>query len=240
MDLLRQLYAIPSKSGREANISSFVARYVKDMGLSLEVDNFGNLFIVKGSAQSYPCVTAHLDEVHTIEARTICSDGEIIYAVDTEGRRVGLGADDKNGVWIALKLLSELPVLKVVLFVEEERDGELAGCRGSRACSMEWFHDVEYILAIDRKGASDVVILGKGGVVLCDDDFPPRDLLARYGYSCVEGGRTDVVALKERGLKLPCCNISCGYYNAHKEDEYTCISDLLNGYAFVREWLQRY
>ena len=239
MDLLKQLYTIPSKSGTEDKIKAFILDYLKDVDLRIDTDSFGNLFITKGVAEIYPCVTAHLDEVHNIEHRTIVEDGEMIYAIDIKRQRVGLGADDKNGVWIVLKLLQELPVLKAALFAEEERDGEATGCRGSRACSMDVFNNVSFILAIDRKGSSDVVILGKGDISLCDYDFPPHDLLKKFGYSCVEGGRTDVVALKERGLTQPCCNISCGYYNAHTNAEYTNISHLHNAYAFVKEWLQQ-
>ncbi len=240
MELLKQLYTIPSKSGMEARIKSFILDHLKDLDLLIESDDFGNLFITKGDADIYPCITAHLDEVHTVEHRTIVNEGDILYAVDEKGSRVGLGADDKNGVWIILNLLRELPVLKVALFIEEERVGEVAGCRGSKACSLDRFDNVAFILAVDRKGASEVVTVGKGGIPLCDDDFAPKSLMEKYGYSCVEGGRTDVVALKERGLKCPCCNISCGYYNAHKEEEYTDRNHLRNAYAFVKEWLQMF
>lgn len=239
MDLLKQLYNIPSKSGKESRIKSFILDYLKDLDLSIETDDFGNIFITKGIADIYPCITAHLDEVHDIEERIIVEEDGIIYATNHDGERVGLGADDKNGVWIALRLLKELPILKVALFVEEERDGEMAGCRGSGSCLLDRFKNTAFILAVDRKGSSDVVTLRKGGVTLCDDTFVPKPLLEKYGYNCVEGGRTDVVALKERGLQQPCCNISCGYYNAHKAEEYTNIAHLSNAYAFVREWLQR-
>ena len=222
----------------EDRIKSFILDHLKDLDLLIETDDFGNIFITKGVAEIYPCITAHLDEVHNVEHRTIVEDGGIIYAVDKEGNRVGLGADDKNGVWIILKLLRELPTLKVALFIEEERVGEVAGCRGSKACSLDMFANVSFILAVDRKGASDIVTLGKGGIQLCDTDFVPKSTIQRYGYSCVEGGRTDVVALKERGLPHPCCNISCGYYNAHTNTEYTDFLHLCNAYNFVREWLQ--
>ena len=238
MELLKQLYAIPSKSGMEARIKSFILDYLKELDLLVETDDFGNLFITKGVADIYPCVTAHLDEVHSVEHRTIVEDGDILYAVDEQGGRVGLGADDKNGVWIILNLLRELPVLKVALFIEEERVGEVAGCRGSKACSLDRFDNVAYVLAVDRKGDSEVVIVGKGGIQLCDEDFAHKSIMAKYGYSCVEGGRTDVVALKERGLKPPCCNISCGYYNAHKDEEYTDFAHLQKAYNFVRAWVQ--
>ena len=205
------------------------------LDLVVEEDSFGNIFITKGVAGSYPCVTAHLDEVHVPTERNIVVEGDMIYAVDSQGERVGIGADDKNGLWIINHLLHTKPVLKVALFVQEERDGEMAGCRGSRDCSLDFFNDVRYILAVDRKGNSDVVTVGKGDIRLCDDDMFPAALLQKYGYECVPGGRTDVVALKERGLQTPCCNIGCGYYNAHKPNEYTVFSHLQKALAFVSE-----
>ena len=205
------------------------------LDLFVEEDSFGNLFITKGVAVSYPCVTAHLDEVHAPSERNIVVDGDMIYAVDGRGERVGIGADDKNGLWIINNLLHTKPVLKVVLFVQEERDGELAGCRGSRVCSLSFFDDVRYILAVDRKGNDEVVTVGKGDIRLCDNTLIPWPILEKYGYECVAGGRTDIVALKERGLKPPCCNISCGYYNAHKHEEYTVFTHLKTSLALVSD-----
>ena len=235
MKLLKSLYGINSKSGCEAAIKEFVLGQLADVELTVEEDAFGNLFVTKGAAGSYPCVTAHLDEVHVPVEKSLVVDGDMIYAVDSAGERVGFGGDDKNGLWIIIRLLHEKPVLKAALFVQEERDGEVAGCRGSRACSLDFFDNVRYILAVDRKGDSEVVTVGKGDIRLCDDGMFPADVLHRYGYECVSGGRTDVVALKERGLQTPCCNIGCGYYNAHKPDEYTMLPHLRKAFSFVSE-----
>ena len=235
MELLKGLYGINSKSGHEAQIKEFFMAQIPGLDLVVEEDSFGNVFITKGAADGYPCVSAHFDEVHAPVEKSIVVDGDMIYAVDSQGERVGIGADDKNGLWIINHLLHAKPVLKVALFVQEERDGEMAGCRGSRACSLDFFNDVRYVLAVDRKGDSDVVTVGKGDIRLCDDDMFPAALLQKYGYECVPGGRTDVVALKERGLQAPCCNIGCGYYNAHKTDEYTVFSHLQKALAFVSE-----
>lgn len=239
MELLKSFYRINSKSGREAEIKNFVLEQLADVELSVEEDSFGNLFITKGVAGSYPCVTAHLDEVHMPVEKNLVVDGEMIYAIDTAGERTGIGADDKNGLWIIYHLLRSKPVLKVALFVQEERDGEMAGCRGSRVCSLDFFNDVRCVLAVDRKGDCDVVTVGKGDIRLCDDSMLPGAILQKYGYECVTGGRTDVVALKERGLQAPCCNIACGYYNAHKPDEYTIFTHLEKALAFVGELLEK-
>ena len=92
----------------------------------------------------------------------------------------------------------------------------------------------------DRPGASTgPSTVAKGDIRLCNDDMFPVDILHKYGYECVAGGRTDVVALKERGLETPCCNIGCGYYNVHKPDEYTMFTHLEKALAFVSELLKK-
>ena len=229
MELLKSLYQINSKSGREEAIKCYVLEQLKDIDLRIEEDSFGNIFITKGVADSYPCVTAHFDEVHFPTDKQIIVEGDAIYAVNQRGEMVGIGADDKNGLWIIIRLLQKRPILKVALFVQEE-----TGCKGSKACSLNFFTDVPYILAVDRKGETDVVTVGKD-VVLCSNDMFPVSTLQKYGYECVVGGRTDVVALKERGLTIPCCNIGCGYYNAHTNEEYTIFSHLQKALSFVDE-----
>ena len=238
MKLLQQLYKISSKSGMEDMIKSFILDYLSDVDMVIKTDDIGNLFITKGLAESYPCVAAHLDEIHSPCQREVVVDEDVIYTVDRLWNRVGCGADDKNGLWIIMNLLKIEPVLKAALFVQEERDGELAGCRGARACDLSFFDDVRYVIECDRKGSSDVVSIGKGETLLCDPDFIPQSILQKYGCEMVKGGKTDVVELKMRGLNIPVCNVSCGYYEAHKNSEYTKFSELQNCLLFVQEIIQ--
>ena len=72
----------------------------------------------------------------------------------------------------------------------------------------------------------------------CNPDFIPQSILQKYGYEMVKGGKTDVVELKMRGLNIPVCNVSCGYYEAHKNSEYTKFSELQNCLLFVQEIIQ--
>ena len=222
----------------EDMIKSFILDYLSDVDMVIKTDDIGNLFITKGLAESYPCVAAHLDEIHSPCQREVVVDEDVIYTVDRLWNRVGCGADDKNGLWIIMNLLKIEPVLKAALFVQEERDGELAGCRGARACDLSFFDDVRYVIECDRKGSSDAVSIGKGETLLCDLDFIPQSILQKYGYEMVKGGKTDVVELKMRGLNIPVCNVSCGYYEAHKNSEYTKFSELQNCLLFVQEIIQ--
>jgi putative aminopeptidase FrvX len=238
MDLLKQLYTISSKSGNEGAMKTFILKCLECVSLSIKTDRIGNLYITKGNAEKYPCVAAHLDEIHSPCKREVVIEGDKIFTVDKLWNRVGCGADDKNGLWIIINLLHSEPVLKVALFVQEERTGDIAGCRGARACDLSFFSDVKFVLECDRKGRSDVVSIGKDDTLLCDSDFIPQYLLSKYGYEMVKGGKTDVVELKMRGLEIPVCNIACGYYDAHKNSEYTMLSELQNCLSFVRDILQ--
>ena len=59
-------------------MKSFVLDYVNDVELSIDFDDAGNLFITKGMADVYPCVAAHLDEIHTP-----CEKEVVIYGDKT-------------------------------------------------------------------------------------------------------------------------------------------------------------
>ena len=237
MELLSKLYLINNKSGNEKEIKSFICSLLTETPLNIEEDSFGNMFITKGKANMYPCVAAHLDEIHMPCQREVLIEGDKVFTVNRLWNRIGCGADDKNGIWIILNLLRTESVLKVALFVQEERSGDRSGCRGARACNLSFFDNVKYVIECDRKGASDVVSIGKGETLLCDTSFIPHDILQKYGYEMVRGGKTDVVELKMRGLDIPVCNVSCGYYNAHKNNEYTIFAELKNCLGFVKEIL---
>lgn len=238
MEILKQLYKISSKSGMEDRIKSFVLGSVNDVDLKVDTDDIGNLFITKGIADTYPCIAAHLDEIHDPCEREIVIEDDKIFTVNRLWNRVGCGADDKNGLWVIINLLHSETILKVALFVQEERTGDIPGCRGAGACDLSFFSDVKFVLECDRKGCSDVVYIGKGETLLCEREFIPQNLLDYYGYEMVRGGKTDVVELKMRGLTVPVCNISCGYYDAHKNCEYSKFSELQNCLSFVRDILQ--
>lgn len=48
--------------------------------------------------------------------------------------------------WMIIQLLRTEPVLKVALFVLEEKVSEdIPGCRGARACDLSFFDDARYI-----------------------------------------------------------------------------------------------
>lgn len=67
MELLKELYGISARTHQEKDMIAFVSQRLSDLGVTFTVDETGNIYATKGNADTYPCIAAHLDEVH--EAR---------------------------------------------------------------------------------------------------------------------------------------------------------------------------
>ena len=233
MKLLKDLYEIYSPSHGERPLKRFIKRWVRNNvedAIIRTDNNDGNLYIMRGESDTYPCVVAHLDQVqrnHSADFKAVETE-DIIFGYSPSKRcKEGLGADDKNGIWIALQCLKEFDVIKVVFFMGEE-----VGCVGSGRCDMSYFKDCRYIIEPDRRGGADLITNISGRI--CSVEFEEAIHADWFGYSPTEGMMTDVLELSEQGVGLSCINLSCGYYQPHTDDEYTVKEDLLNCLNFVR------
>ena len=122
MDLLKQLYQIHSLSGFEKRMGKFNKRWIRKNipDAFCQTDKLGNIYVTRGKAEDYPCLASHIDQVQKIHSEDfVCIESkDIILGYSPRNRRQeGLGADDKNGIWIALKCLKEYECLKAVFFV---------------------------------------------------------------------------------------------------------------------------
>lgn len=232
MELLKKLYSISAPSRHEGKMIRFITSRLQKLGIRYYVDKHGNIFATKGKSSTYPCVVAHTDEAH----REKPADFQVMQAGDSmligysakQKDFVGIGADDKNGIWVALKCLEEFDVLKCAFFVSEE-----IGCVGSNKADLKFFDNCRFVLQCDRKGKDDLIIVASG-VQLCSQQFIEAIKMHRFGYSKEFGAMADVQILKERGLNVSGVNISCGYYNPHRNTEFIIIPDLVNCLNFVR------
>jgi tripeptide aminopeptidase len=95
-ELLLELAAIPSPPGDEDAVAGVVARYIRDLGLAVEEDDFGNLYAqAEPTADGTPLFfCAHLDTVPPSgELQPVVEDGVVRNAGGTI-----LGADNKAAV----------------------------------------------------------------------------------------------------------------------------------------------
>lgn len=234
LPILHKLYRIPAKSKNEKQMIQYISTLIEHLSddIKVEVTN-NNIYVTRGEAETYPCIVCHTDQVQENNKHvSVLQVDDLLLGFDfTKKKQVGLGADDKNGIILAIKAIISFPVIKACFF-----HGEEIGCIGSTACDMQFFSNCRYVVQCDRKGNSDFITTGTR-VGLCSDEFIHDCDLETFGYKVATGLITDVVTLKQRNLNVSCCNISCGYYNPHTDYETTSISDLEKCWELVKHIL---
>ena len=243
LDLLKTLLAIPSRPYKEERMIEFIEQHVSSAdttrAVEMTVDEFDNIFTVKGHGSFPPCVAAHLDCVNDCEDVTIVEDDGAVLGYNSQGKRVGVGADDKAGLFICLELLHRFDDLAVILFAAHE-----VGCKGAYGalCSRQDFIEgVSYVLEFDAP-SRNVASYTCGGERLFDNqgEFIKTawPVLSKWGVN--QWGhhpKTDVAALRS------CCNVAClnlpaGYYNWHRDDDYIRLSDVANSIEMATELIK--
>jgi tripeptide aminopeptidase len=119
IDLIR----IPSTSGHEENIRTYLAQYLASLGLSTTIDDYGNLISTLTGEGAPLLLNAHMDRVPPgLGHQPILRNG-VLFSDGT----TNLGADDAAGVAIILEVVRRTieqalphPPLVIVFTVQEE------------------------------------------------------------------------------------------------------------------------
>jgi len=237
IEILKDMYRIHSPSGNEDILKLYLYNlldtYDFNDDIRVDEDKHGNMYLTKGKSINYPCFVAHLDQVQFKPGSiSIYTENNIIFGFDyTAKSSVGLGADDKNGIFICLEMLETFSECKVAFFVEEE-----IGCIGSMRAKIKFFQDCRWIIQPDRKGNEDVV-MNINGTDICSNDFRKdiTPIMIEFKYRRSAGLMTDVEELVKNKVGISCINVSCGYYSPHTDSETTDINDVLNCIAFCKK-----
>lgn len=219
MELLKQMYLTHSRSGNEKTLSSIVQAMLDKLGIVYKVDNKYQVYAFN---ERKPMICAHLDQVQQDKCNKVIKHAGKLFGLNAQGQ-CGLGADDKNGVWIALKLLESFSDLSFIFSTEEEIGGNVYTLLGEAEQ-----YKIPYCLVFDRKGKGDII--GTHNNYCCNDlEEIITAIGIDYGYMPAIGVYSDCDAISEY---IPCVNLSCGYYNAHSDKERTVIKDLYNALQF--------
>jgi len=216
LDLLKRLLAVPTCSRQEGQIVEFLVEHVRERGSarcgSIVTDEWNNVFIRKGGPGVVPCVAAHID--------TVQQDG-ILFGLDKNGQRTGIGADDKAGVFVCLELLERFDDIAVALFAAEE-----IGCVGADHAPAAWFDDVGYVIEFDCPGYGLVSYTSSGTRLFANDgEFIQTAAPVLQAHALTKWQHhpfTDVMSLRRR-FNFTCLNLSSGYHNWHRPDDYVVV-----------------
>jgi hypothetical protein len=202
-----------------------------DNNFNWEFDKIGNLYIIKGESEFYPCMVAHLDTVHEhVDNFIIKRVGDFIIGFDNDcGTQVGCGADDRCGIALSIEMFRQHPNIKLFFPVDEE-----VGGIGSNNCNIEFFENCCFMIQPDRNmynNKKDYINFTNGVETTTkefDEEIQP--FLDRWGYTKGYGTFTDIGELISNGANICAFNLSC-YLGAHSDQEVVFIplyEDALN------------
>ena len=233
--LLKDMYEIFSPSGREHAMLVFVSKWLQANGIEHKIDSMGNIYAqnkVRGSKRII--INAHMDTVASGPADIQVTHIKKDVIISSSNNQV-IGADDKNGLWCVLRLLTDKEVdtpLTALICVEEE-----SGCNGSQFAMdnhADYFEDCVFNMTIDRRGDTDIII-ENFDITLCSDKMQKK--LSKwgkpFGLKNTTGSISDVSNIVEN-LKINGINLFAGYHDAHSGSEHTSMLELIKSYTFQK------
>lgn len=227
-------YRRPSGSQSEA---AFINRFIRPLPNATR-DAFGNWHVVIGNNPSL-LFSAHTDSVHRCEGRqkvkvsaaglATIGDTPIVNTGTWKGKtytwtstRGGcLGADDAAGCYLLIELIRARVAGRYVFHRAEEKGG--IGSSALVRSNPSWLPAVQFAIAFDRRGYSDVITHQAAGrsasdAFAIDLSAKLNALDATFAYvPSDEGIFTDTANYAD---DVPeCTNISVGYWDEHRSSE---------------------
>jgi hypothetical protein len=156
-------------------------------------------------------LVAHMDTVHNHLPQTF------VYSKDKNkiSDPNGIGGDDRCGVYMILEVIKRFNCS--VLFCEDEE----VGCVGADKfieTKLASSLDFNYMIEFDRKGSRDAVFY--------DCDNPEFTKFICKDFYIEDWGSCSDISVLAPFFGVAAVNLSCGYYNAHKDTEYVVFSEM--------------
>lgn len=190
-----------------------------------ETDACGNMIYRIGRAKEHKTMfSSHMDTVQrgTDLRRLVHDKSCFVYATNADGSPSVLGADDKIGMYIMLRMMEKKIPGMYVFHVGEECGG--IGSEWLVKNNPKYFTHIDRCVAFDRMDYSSVITAQHG--VCCSDEFADAlcDELNKGmpAYCKFEPDNTGVFTDSENyvGLIGECTNLSVGYFNQHTTSEH--------------------
>lgn len=137
----------------------------------------------------------------------------------------GLGADDRAGIFIILKLLSS-GLIPHILFTKDEEIGGVGAKKfifNNKKSNI--FQNINYILELDRRGENEAVFYN-----CSNKNF--EQYITNFGFKKEQGTFTDISIICPY-FNIAGVNVSVGYYNEHTYKEFLCLLQMQEIYDII-------
>jgi len=197
------------------NMPTYIKAFLKLRKVEFKHDKGHNYIVTKAAPPGSPLICVHIDTKNAVTdlVTTKCKNGVISLASDHQC----LGADDRAGVYIVLKLInyfagSEFPY--DFAFFDKEESGGI----GSDAFAQDTETETEYqcFIGLDRASRGGKQNIATYGY---DNDALLAIAHKHFKYEIQSGTFTDCSNLSGYFPNTPCFNLSIGYEHEHSPKE---------------------
>lgn len=227
--MLLEIFRIPSLSGEESRMATYIKQKLDSLGIEYEEDSKGNVFNFSGKK---PFLNAHMDTVQDLDDFYLAGLISIKEDCILDGLGV-IGGDDKCGIYIILRMLEKGHDINFAFTVSEE-----IGTIGSGFLASTKEKELKlclYGLTLDRKGNSDIICYDNSyGTIEFENAL--KAVGNEFGYTPASGILSDA---DEFNKFMSCANLSVGYYRQHTKKEFVILRDLMNAELYVDKILEK-
>jgi len=239
---LYNILSIGTPYKHEMELFPIMKRFISH---KLHVDSAGNVFFIVGDPKPTTMFSCHMDTVHAkltpvhIYATTGPTEqsNDFIFGARDSGRSTNgvpcnVGADDRVGMYIMMRLANAKVPGLYMFHVGEERGG--IGSSAIIRTAPEKFKDIKRCIAFDRKGYNEV-ITHQGGKECASDEF------GRGLAEAINAGLSDYARQSDEykyvtsrngmftdsknyaPIVAECVNLSVGYFDHHAVTEHLML-----------------
>ena len=185
-----------------------------------EVDNANNILIMNVEHDA-PLFISHMDTVHPDrEISDLINTNGVLTAIDSKGQQCGIGGDDRCGIAIMLLMIKNGIDNVNYLFTTDEE----IGCIGARNCRFPLHPSA--CIELDRKSGDNLVVEAYGGDYATSINDEAMRVFTQYGYK--EDHTGVLTDLDNLSFMTGGVNLSVGYYNPHRRNEYIVLKETEN------------
>lgn len=167
-------------------------------------------------------LTAHMDTVHDelptiiVEKKVEDKTGKVWTGVTSP---FGIGGDDRCGVYMILEVIRTTKLRPTIVFCEDEEIGGVGSRKFVQTELANEMKDLYYMIELDRANDKDAVFYD------CDNPEFTSYITENTGYEKTWGSFSDISVLAPFA-GIAAVNLSCGYYNAHTNDEFVILEQM--------------
>ncbi len=189
---------------KKNKLQFFLYKFLKNYGYK-DIHNTNNFLMAEGDLPV--CLCAHMDTVfNTVPTRFFYDEEQT--TVWSPG---GMGADDRAGIVIILKLL-EAGLRPSIIFTDLEEKGGIGADALVKMYGNCPFRECKAMIQLDRRGMDDSVYYN-----CANKDFEKK--INSYGFKTDWGTFSDISVFAPI-WKIAAVNLSVGYENEHTSSEY--------------------